>query len=158
MAFSLGVFLLGGAALEGMVYLPNWFHNVPDSLVTTRQFLAVRTPGNFFQLFAPMLVLISLMAVAIGWRHRGIRWALLAGLLLLAAAEIMTFTLVYPNIRIVLSEDVATRPVTELRQASRAFFVWGFWVRVPITTVAVCFYLYAARRMTLLRGSSSEGR
>ena len=155
LAFSVGGLVLGGATLEGMVYLPNWFHDVPDSLVTTRAFLAVRNPGDFFQLFVPGLLIIALLAATVGWHHRKIRWALVVGSLLLVAAELMTFALVYPNIRIVLSEDVVARSAVELRGASRAFFLWGFWVRVPIMIVAILgCYLYAARSMTAFRAAS----
>ena len=156
--FSLGVFVLGGATLEGMVYLPNWFHDIPSSLVTAREFLAVRNPGNFFQLFVPALVVLALATIAIGWHRRKVRWAVVVGLLLLVAAEIMTFKLVYPNIRIVLSEDVMTRSIAEIQQASQAFFLWGFWVRVPLMVVALGCFLYSARSMTALRATSTGSR
>lgn len=157
--FSVGALVLGGAALEGMVYIPNWLHDMPGSLLTTRAFLAARTPGDFFQLFVPGLLILALVAIAVSWPRKPVRIALILGSLLLVAAEAMTFHLVYPRIGVLLAEDVASRASSELQDAADAFLLWGFWVRLPVMCIAVfgC-YLYAARRITLYRASGDPER
>ena len=152
-AYSLGAVLMGGAALETFVYVPNWLHDIPRSLDVTRTFLAVRTPGSFFQFVAPLLVLMSLAGIAVAWRQRRVRVALVAGLVLMIVAEALTFLLVYPNFPILLAEDVLQRPVAELSAAADSMLRWGWTVRIPLMCVSVfgC-YLYAARTSTRAAG------
>ena len=149
LSFSLGALLMGGAVLESSVYVPNWLHDMPASLEVTRTFLAVRNPGNFFQVAAPLLVLLSIAAIAVAWHRNRVRNALIGGLLLLVVAEAMTFVKVYPQIGILLGDNVARRPLPELQAAAGSFLLWGFWIRVPIMAAALFgLYSYAARTMT----------
>jgi hypothetical protein len=156
-AYSLGAVLMGGAALETFVYVPNWLHDVPRSLEATRTFLAVRTPGDFFQFVAPLLVLTSLAGIAIAWPQRRVRTALVAGLVLMIVAEALTFLLVYPNFPILLAEDVMQRPAADLDAAADSMLRWGWTVRIPLMCASVfgC-YLYAARTSTREAGRSTS--
>jgi len=151
-AYSLGTVLMGGVALESTVYVPNWVYGVPASLDATRAFLAARNPGSFFQIVAPLLIVVSLVAAGLAWRHHPVRNTLLGGLLLLLVSEAMTFVLFYPRMRRLLVEDVAQRPLAELEAAAHALMLWGFWLRLLLMGSAVFgFYLYAARASTLER-------
>ncbi len=157
MTFSIAGLVLGGATLEIMVYLPNWFHNMPDSLVKTRAFVAVRNPGDFFQFFVPLLLIVSILAAIVSWHRSKVRWALIIGTLILLGSELLTFFVVYPNIRIVLAEDVLTRPIAEIEAAANSFYLWGVWVRGPLMVlVTFGFYLFAARGTTRLASASSK--
>lgn len=151
-AYSLGAVLIGGAALESTVYVPNWVYDMPASLEATRTFLAVRNPGIFLRVIVPLLIVVSLVAAGLAWHRHPVRNALLGGLLLLVIAEAVTFVLVYPQIRRLLTEDVDERRLAELETAAHALMLWGFWVRLLLMGSAVFgLYLYAARAATLDR-------
>ncbi len=154
--FTVGTLVMGGAALETTVYIPNWVHDMPSSLAATRAFLAVRTPGDFFQVLAPLTIVAAAAATAAAWRHRRVRHALMAGTLLLVGAEVMTFVLVYPQIRLLLAENAAGRSIQELGTARETLQLWGFQVRLLMMSVAVfLLYGFAARTITLDRGRRS---
>lgn len=154
-SYSLGAVVMGGAALESSVYIPNWLHDMPASLAAARTFLAVRNPGHFFQGVMPVLVLASLAAIVLAWRRSRVRNALIGGLVLLIAVEALTFALVYPKIGLLLGEDAAQRPMAELEAAASSLLLWGFWIRLLIMGAAVFgFYFYAARTMTIERHAS----
>ena len=158
-AYSLGAILMGGAALESSVYIPNWLHDMPASLEAARTFLVARNPGHFFQLVTPVLVLASIAAIVLAWRRSRVRSALMGGLALLIVAEALTFVLVYPKIGLLLGEAVAQRPVAELETAASSLLLWGFWIRLPLMAVAIFgFYSYAARTMTIERARGNTGR
>lgn len=155
-SYSLGAILMGGAALESFVYIPNWLHDMPASLVATRAFLVARNPGHFFQLVTPIMLLVSIAAIVLAWRRSRVRNALIGGLLLLIVVEALTFVLVYPKIGLLLGEDVALRPIAELEAAASSLLLWGFRIRLLIMGAAVFgFYSYAARTMTIERTRSN---
>lgn len=154
-SYSLGLIVLGGAALESSVYVPNWLHDMPASLLTARAFLVPRNPGHFFQMVTPLLLLVSVVAIVLAWRWSRTRNALIGGLVLLIAVEALTFVLVYPKIGLLLGTDVARRPIAELEAAAASLLLWGFRVRLLIMGAAIFgFYLYAARAMTIERARS----
>lgn len=145
-SYSLGAVVMGGAALESGVYVPNWLHDMPASLATARSFLAVRNPGHFFQLVTPLLVVSTLAAIVLAWRRNRVRNALIGGLILMIVAEVMTIALVYPKIGLLLGEGAAQRPVAELEAAAGSFLLWGFWIRLPLMGAAVFGFLASAAR------------
>lgn len=151
-AYTLGVVVMGGAALESSVYIPNWLHDMPASLERARAFLVPRNPGHFFQLVTPVLLLVSLAAIVLAWRRSRVRNALIAGLVLLIAVEAVTFALVYPQIGVLMGEGAAQRPIAELEAAASSLLLWGFRIRLLIMAAAVFgLYFYAARTMTVER-------
>lgn len=148
-SYSLALIVLGAAGLEGMVYVPNWIHDVPRSLEITRSFLAVRNPGNFFQLVYPLMLLTLIAAAVAARRHAAIRNRLVSGLILFVIAEAMTFVMVYPQIGVLLSENVSAIPRADLDLAVRAYVVWGFWVRVPMMALAAVALIFPAALQAL---------
>lgn len=151
-SYSLGAIVMGGAALESSVYVPNWIHDMPASLEAARAFLVPRNPGHFFQFVTPVMILVSIAAIALAWRRSRVRNALIGGLVLLIFVEALTFVLVYPKIGVLLGEGAAQRPIAELEAAASSLLLWGFWIRLLIMGAAVFgFYFHAARTMTIER-------
>lgn len=151
-SYSLGVIVMGGAALESSVYIPNWLHDMPASLERARAFLVPRNPGHFFQAVTPALIVLSIVTIVLAWRRSRVRNALIAGLVLLIAVEALTFALVYPRIGLLLGEGAAQRPIAELEAAASSLLLWGFRIRLLIMAAAVFgLYFHAARTMTVER-------
>lgn len=142
-AFCAAMLNAGGGLLESYVYIPNWFHDLPGSLEAAFRFLEYRTPGAFFQLVLPIVALLLLAAIALAWRLPRVRNNLLLALVVMVAMESLTFVLVYPQIGIL--QDVATRPIEEIRAARDAFRFWGVWVRLPMMAIVLAFQIRAVR-------------
>jgi hypothetical protein len=102
MHFSLCMMLLGGATMETFINFPNWFADIPASLIRVREFLAVRNPGMFFQTVAPLTLLTGLLFVLVAWRVVAARNFIAASIVLLTGLELITFNLIYPKLRILL--------------------------------------------------------
>jgi hypothetical protein len=85
--------ILGAGILEVVSYVPNWRR--PDALVAYRAFVRQRHPGHFYQVAAPITLLLLLSALAWSWAgaQGGATW--LAALALASLATTEGFTLWY---------------------------------------------------------------
>lgn len=95
----------GAGLLDVLVFFPNWFHSLPDSVAVAKQFSRFRNPGIFF-LPITALVLLSGMAFLIaGWRTGPVRTLVLIGVLLKLAILLMTGVFIYPRIYALMSNN-----------------------------------------------------
>jgi hypothetical protein len=113
--------VLGGTIFAVMVEYPNWFASVPSSLDATRNFYKVFHPGYFFQTMAPLALLTGIGFVVTGWRIAPTRNLVLTSLIVLVAAELLTFFYIYPRLGIMFGPDAASQTVEALRQAGEQF-------------------------------------
>jgi hypothetical protein len=120
-SFVLMLILAGGTIFSVMVEYPNWFANIPASLETTRNFYRVLHPGYFFQIVAPLGFVTEIVCVIVGWRISKARNLVLASLVILVAAELLTFFYIYPRLGIMLGPEAASQTVESLRQAAQDF-------------------------------------
>ena len=118
--FCLMMIILGGTIFSVMVEYPNWFANVPASLDATRNFYKVLHPGYFFQTMAPLFLLAGLGFLIAGWRTSA-RNLVLISVLVMVAAELLTFLYIYPRLNILFANESATQAVEVLKQAAREF-------------------------------------
>ena len=119
--FSLMLILTGGTIFSVMVEYPNWFANVPASLEATRNFYRVLHPGYFFQIVAPLAFACGIASVLVGWRISRARNLVITSLVVLVAAEFLTFFYIYPRLGIMFGPDAASQTVETLRQAAAEF-------------------------------------
>jgi hypothetical protein len=115
--------VLGGTIFSVLVEYPNWFANVPASLEATRNFYKVLHPGYFFQTMAPLAFLAGVGFVITGWRIAAARNFVLMSLVVLVAAERLTFIYIYPRLGIMFGPDADSHTVDALRQAGQQFTV-----------------------------------
>ena len=113
--------LAGGTIFSVMVEYPNWFANIPASLEATRNFYRVLHPGYFFQIVAPLGFLTGIACVVVGWRISKARNLVIASLVILVAAELLTFFYIYPRLGIMFGPGAASQTVEALREAARDF-------------------------------------
>lgn len=57
--------ILGAGILEAVAYVPNWRR--PDGLVAYRGFLRTRHPGHFYQVAAPITLVLLLTVLVWSW-------------------------------------------------------------------------------------------
>lgn len=134
--------LLGAAVYESIVNAPNFINGVPESLDHARRFWSLANPGSYFRIVAPATQLLTLLSLVLSWkRPAGRRGWLLAALLLVVAADVVTFTYHYPRNDLMFTDPMSQSPET-LERAARE---WGAmnWARVVLCFTAVSSALVA---------------
>lgn len=119
--FCLMMIVLGGTIFAVLVEYPNWFANVPASLETTRTFYKVFHPGYFFQTVAPLTFVFGVGFLIVGWRIAPVRNLVLISLIVLVAAELLTFFYIYPRLNIMFGPDAGTHSIDALKSAGDQF-------------------------------------
>lgn len=88
----------GAGLLDVLVFFPNWFHDLPDSIAVAKQFNRFRNPGIFFLPITALVLLSSVAFLIAGWRTGTVRTIVFVGFLLKLAILIMTGVFIYPRI------------------------------------------------------------
>ena len=83
---------------NSVVDTKNWGANIPDSILTARNYFTVANPGTFFRVASPLNQLFALAALVVCWKT-GKRVRLYFGLAFLIAVlvEAMTFAVFFPR-------------------------------------------------------------
>jgi hypothetical protein len=137
--------LLGGGVLDTYVSFPNWFHNIPDSLVTAKQFYSFRHPGYFF---IPVLLLVIFSGVAFvvaAWKHEPARIWVLVGTVLFVAIAVMNVGFIYPRLSMVIGEGSETRALEVLQAAAQELQVL-IQVRLVLSIIGTGFAVFGLWR------------
>ena len=119
--FCAAMIVLGGTIFSVMVEYPNWFADVPASLRTTREFYKVLHPGFFFQIFGPLIVLMGIAFVIIGWPMVETRNLVIVSVAIMISIELLTFIYIYPRLSIMFGPDAASLTTEVLRRAASDF-------------------------------------
>lgn len=120
-SFCLMLIIAGGTIFTVLVEYPNWFANIPSSLEATRNFYRVFHPGYFFQMIAPLAFVSGVAAALVGWRISRARNLVIASLVVLFSAEMLTFFYIYPRLGVLFGPDAASQTIEVLRQAAQDF-------------------------------------
>jgi uncharacterized membrane protein len=99
--------LLGACAYESVVINPNYRADIPQSLEHMRDFMKVKTPANFFRVLSPVTMLLLLVSVIAAWRVDAVRWWLVGSLVILIAADTITYAFHYPRNRILFIDKLS---------------------------------------------------
>ena len=81
--------LLGAVKLETLIVYPDIFHNVPGSLQTAMDFMAVRGPSDFFPPVGMLALITGVASVVLSWRVESVRYWLLASVVLIIVGEFL---------------------------------------------------------------------
>ncbi len=128
--------LFGAIVFNTIVFYPNIFHNIPNSLELTMQFLKVRGPHHFFPPFGASVILSNLIALFFWWKFRAVRNLLLISLILLIVFEfIFSVTFFWDKNIILFVEGKQVHSQTYLQDVADSFQLWH-WVRVCTSGIA----------------------
>ena len=134
-----------------IVDVPAWGHNIPESIITARQYFSASNPGNFFRIFSPLNQLLGLLALILFWKQgKQVRLLLIVALIMYFIGEGMTFKYFYPRNEILFTSNIADEQV--LREAWQQWSSMN-WVRsLVILTGIICSFsavhvIYSAKRI-----------
>ena len=133
--------LLGAIVFETFIVYPNIFHNVPESLQTSMDFLAVAGPSDFFPPVGMLALVLGISSVVLCWRVEGIRmWLFSSVILLVIGLFLLSVFYFWPRNTIMFEEGVAVHSIAVLKQTAWEFQV-GHWIRLgtSIATSALAF-------------------
>ena len=148
--FAVFMMLVGGATMETFISFPNWFAEIPESLMRVKGYLVARNPGQYFQSVAPATILTGLLFVIVGWRRGAERNRVLIGVLLLIGLELVTFNMVYPKLRILLGRGDQANVVhsaAQLKETAAQFLTINGWRLIVMYLAAFCSGLAVFRAM-----------
>ena len=108
--------MLGGNLYEQMIIVRYFDDNPPYSLQFWQDIL---NSGNFvFYELAPIIILASIISLVAVWKHKQVRWLMMATVVSLIINTILTFGLAWPYLQVLffpLNEPV-NEPVEVLRE------------------------------------------
>jgi hypothetical protein len=140
------LFMITGASiLDTYVFFPNWFHNMPSSIVTARDFYAYRNPGAFF---IPMLLLVLISGagfVAAAWKTEPARIWILVAVVLFAAIGVLNVGFIYPRIGFMMANASVPEQVGEIIRTAMEFQVL-IQVRMVILLICIALSVFALWR------------
>jgi hypothetical protein len=90
--------VLGVNVYNSIVDARSWSANIPDSILTARNYFKIVNPGTFFRTASPLNQLLALAALVACWKS-GSKVRLYFGLAFLLAAltDVLTFAYFYPR-------------------------------------------------------------
>jgi len=146
--------VLGGYALvatiaclvtvtETILFYPNVFHDIPDSLARTEEFMSVVGVGDVLRPMGAVLTLVALIAAAVAARYRIARaWTAASLVPLLSGQFLLSVAYQWPRVEI-LFDDRDRYTVEQLRQAADEFLI-GQGLRVGAAVLTALFAVVAA--------------
>ena len=90
--------VLGVNVYTSVVDARSWSANIPDSILTARNYFKTVNPGTFFRAVSPLNQLLALAALVVCWKAgRQARVCFGAALLLAVLTDVLTFAYFYPR-------------------------------------------------------------
>ena len=148
--------LFGAIVFETLVVYPNIFHDVPASLDTAMEFMAVAGPHDFFPPFGMAALTLGVVSVVLAWRVESVRYWLLASVVLFLAGEfLLSVFYFWPRNAVMFEEGTAVHSAAFLRRTAREFQT-GHWLRVGTNAVAAVLAFVGVARFHERRISRRE--
>jgi hypothetical protein len=116
-----------------LVDAPNWGANIPESLLTARQYFSIGNPGNFFRIISPLNQVVAVIVVIISWKNN--RYLALASLAIAIIGDVFTFGYFYPRNEILF----AAPPDTVAMKLAWEEWSSMNWVRSALCAVNTVF-------------------
>jgi len=121
-----------------LVDVKSWGSDIPQSIISAREYFRVVNPGNFFRVFAPINQVLGLLTLILFWR-RSPQVRLYFGLafLLFVIADALTFAYFYPRNAILFLNT----PMADTETLRKTWAEWCSmnWVRTLIAAAGVAF-------------------
>jgi uncharacterized membrane protein len=127
--------LLGGAVYESVVLNPNYRKNIPDSLVSLREFMMDRTPADYFRILSPVAIISLLISVIINWGTLPGRWWIIASFFPLIIADTITFRFHYPRNKVMFIDPLIKE--NELLKKYALQWQTGNIVRILLIAISI---------------------
>lgn len=121
--------LLGSIILETFMLYPNIFHNPPESLELSMEFMAVAGPSDFFPPLGFLSWVTGAASLLLGWRVKSARYWILGSLLMIVGEGLASMALFWPRNTIMFIEGLAVHSPEFLRQTAQEFEALH-WLRV----------------------------
>ena len=120
--------LLFSNIYNSIVDTKSWGADIPNSIITAREYFKVVNPGTFYRLFSPINQLLALLAVIFFWKtSKSVRVDLAIAFVFYLLGDIFTFAYFYPR-----NEILFVAPLTNnIEQIRAAWSEWNTmnWVR-----------------------------
>ena len=129
------IILLGSILFDTLVLYPNIFHDVPPSLETATEFMAVSGPGDFFPPLGILSWLTGIGSLVLNWRVKSARYWILASLIMIVCQGLISMVFFWPRNTIMFAEGTAVHSAALLQQTAQEFQT-GHWVRVAFNAAA----------------------
>jgi hypothetical protein len=97
-SISLASGLLFTNLYTSLIDAKSWGSDIPNSIVTAREYFKTVNPGNFFRIFSPVNQALGIIVLVLFWKaSRSIRLCLGTALVLYLFAEGLTFGYFFPR-------------------------------------------------------------
>jgi hypothetical protein len=126
--------LLGSIILETFMLYPNIFHNPPQSLALSMEFMAVAGPSDFFPPLGFLSWVTGAASLLLGWRVKSARYWILGSLLMIVGEGLASMALFWPRNTIMFIEGLAVHSPEFLIQTANEFASLH-WLRVGFNVV-----------------------
>ena len=113
--------ILGASVYESVVLVPNFRHDIPNSLEHFRLFMSQANPGAYFRAIAPPTQIALLVSLILSWKLRPARSWYIVALACLIVVDVVTFTFHYPRNHLLFHAPLQ-QPVSQLVSAAQE---WG---------------------------------
>ena len=151
--------VLGVNVYTSIVDARSWSANIPDSILTARNYFKTVSPGTFFRTASPLNQILALAALVACWKSgRKVRLYFGLAFLLAVLTDALTFAYFYPRNEILFRATVANADVF-----TKICSEWSAmnWVRSGILAFGlICsmkgldaYYLKAQSRTKAMEGS-----
>ena len=127
--------LLGAIVLETFMVYPNIFHDPPQSLDLTMEFMAVSSPGDFFPPLGFLSWLTGIGALILSWRVRAARYWILFSLAMIVCEGLVSMAFFWPRNTIMFAEGTEVHSAAYIRQVAQEFQTLH-WSRLAFNAAA----------------------
>ena len=124
----------------------SWSANIPDSILTARNYFKTVNPGTFFRTASPLNQLLALAALVACWKSgRKVRLYFGLAFLLAVLTDVLTFAYFYPRNDIMFK----TAQLTDIGLLKRTVSEWNMmnWVRSLIILAGLFFSFLSLHKL-----------
>lgn len=135
---------------NSLVDTRSWGSDLPNSLMTARDYFKTVNPGNFYRIFSPMNQALGLLALILFWKAApGTRIYLGLALALYVGVDMLTFGYFYPRNDIMFK----TASPTDVDLLRKIWSEWAGmnWLRSAMLLAGVIFSCLSLHKIYLQR-------
>ncbi len=133
--FGAGIFMTN--IYNSVVDAKSWGADIPDSILTARNYYKDVTPADFFRTFSPINQVLSLFSLILFWKtSKKVRVYLALAFIFYLLGDLFTFSYFYPRNDIIFID-----PISDVARIKEAWEGWSTmnWVRSLIVLTGVSF-------------------
>lgn len=125
---------LGAFVLEVFMVYPNIFHNMPESLEVSMDFMKAASPHTFFPPLGFASWVTGAGALILVWKQKSARRWVLGSILVMILLGLISMVFEWPRNEIMFIEGQSVHSATFLKQTAREFLMIN-WIRVACKTI-----------------------